>query len=135
MEHACLVCTLWFHQDCPWCLPWLGPSQRLCPALSAEVNLSPSRRRRHLLITTPCRQPDLVTSSTVVTGWHSGGSGLTLFKGFSQKMRVARELLRGLGDTGPSLPSWLGLSPANLLYREDFPQSTHGVGVTLFQSG
>ena len=50
-------------------------------------------------------------------------------------MRVARELLRGLGDTGLSLPSWLSLSPANLLYREDFPQSTHGVGVTFVQIG
>ena len=36
-------------------------------------------------------------------------------------MRVARELLRGLGDTGSSLPSCPSLSLDNLLYREDFP--------------
>ena len=41
-------------------------------------------------------------------------------------MRVARELLRGLGDTGSSLPSCPSLSLDNLLYREDFPWSTQG---------
>ena len=41
-------------------------------------------------------------------------------------MRVAWELLRGLGDTGSSLPSCPSLSLDNLLYREDFPWSTQG---------
>ena len=50
-------------------------------------------------------------------------------------MRVARELLRGLEDTGSSLPSCPSLSLDNLLYREDFPWSTHGIGVTLVQAG
>ena len=62
------------------------------------------------------------------------GSGLTLFKGVSPRMRVARELLRGLGDTGSSLPTCPSLSLDNLLYREDFPWSTHRVGVTLVQA-
>ena len=50
-------------------------------------------------------------------------------------MRVARELLRGLGDTGSSLPSCPSLSLDNLLYREDFPWSAHRVGVTWVQAG
>ena len=50
-------------------------------------------------------------------------------------MRVVWELLRGLGDTGSSLPSCPSLSLDNLLYREDFPWSTHRVGVTKFQTG
>ena len=41
----------------------------------------------------------------------------------------------GFGDTGSSLPSCPSLSLDNLLYREDFPWSTHRVGVTLVQSG
>ena len=41
----------------------------------------------------------------------------------------------GFGDTGSSLPSCPSLSLDNLLYREDFPWSTHRVGVTLVQAG
>ena len=103
-----------------------GSPQCLCPALSTEVNLRTIWRRQLLLITTPCRQPDLVSSSTVINRLSFGGSSLTLFKGVSPRMRVARELLRGLGDTGSSLPSCPSLSLDNHLYREDFPWSTQG---------
>ena len=40
------------------------------------------------------------------------------------------ELIRGLGFSGSSLSSCPSLSLDNLLYREDFPWSTHRVGVT-----
>ena len=101
----------------------------------AEVNLRTIWRRQLFHITTPCRQPDLVAGSTVVNGLSFGGSSLTLFKGFGPRMGSPESFTRGLGNTGSSLPSWLGLSPANLLYREDFSQSTHGVGMTLVQDG
>ena len=45
------------------------------------------------------------------------------------------ELLRGLGYSGSSLPSCPSLSLDNLLYREDFPWSTHRVDVTWVQAG
>ena len=49
------------------------------------------------------------------------------------------ELLRGLGDTGSSLPSYPSLSSDNLLYREDFPQydtrSRHGLSSVKVVSG
>ena len=63
------------------------------------------------------------------------GSGLTLFKWFSPRMKVIWELIRGLRYSGSSFPSWLGLSPVNLLYRQDFSKSTHEVGMTFVQSG
>ena len=34
---------------------------------------------------------------------------------------ATRELIQGLKYSGSSLTSWLKLSPANLIYREDFP--------------
>ena len=101
----------------------------------AEVNLRTIWRRQLFHITTPCRQPDLVAGFTVVNGLSFWGSSLTLFKGFGPRMESLESFIRGLGNTGSFLPSWLGLSPANLLYREDFSQSTHGVGMTLVQDG
>ena len=52
----------------------------------AEVNLRTIWRRQLLHITTPCQQPDLVASSTVVNGLIFGGSSLTLFKGVGPRM-------------------------------------------------
>ena len=101
----------------------------------AEVNLRTVWRRQLHRITTPCRQPDLMAGSTVVNGLSFGAVALPYSKGSAQRMGPLESFIRGLGYTGSSLPSWLGLSPANLLYREDFPQSTHGVGMTLVQDG
>ena len=42
---------------------------------------------------------------------------------------VTWELIRGLGHSGSSLSSCPSLSLDNLLFREDFPWSTHGVGI------
>ena len=69
--------------------------QRLCPSASfslsvfvlcslAEVNLRTICWRLLLLITTPCQQPDLASSTTVVNRLSFGDSGLTLFKGSAQ---------------------------------------------------
>ena len=119
------LCPLWFHQVCPWCLLCLSPLSVSVLCSPAEVNLRTVWRRQLLYITTPWRQPDLVASSTVVNGLSFGGSSLTLFKGFGPRMEPPESFIRGLGNPGSSLLSWLGLSPANLLYREDFPQSIH----------
>ena len=135
VESACLVWSLWFHQVCPWFLPCLGPPQRLCHVLSTEVNLRTVWRGQLLHITTPCRQPDLVASSTVVNGLSFGRSSLTLFKGFGPRMRPPEIFIRGLGNTGSSLSSCPSLSLDNLLYREDFPGLHTGVDVSLVQAG
>ena len=134
MEHACLVWSLWFHQVCPWCQFLLGPPQCLCPTLSTEVDLSPSGEgdtfHHHPL---PAARPGGQNHSdqwVVIRGQEPK----PIQRG-RPKDGVTWELIWGLGYSGSSLPSWLGLSPANLLYREDFPQSANGVGVTLFQSG
>ena len=99
----------------------------------AEVNLRTIWRRQLLHITTPCQQPDLVSSSTVVNGLSFGAVALLYSKGSAQGWG----LLRASSGFGESLvypsPPDDSLSPANLLYREDFPKSTHGVGVTLIQ--
>ena len=50
-------------------------------------------------------------------------------------MGSPESFIRGLGNHWFIPPSCPSLSPANLLYREDFPKSTHGVGVTLIQDG
>ena len=128
------------------CLPLVLSSLSLMSVLAGSPSVSLSCtlhwgwsksiwRRETSLITTPCLQPDLVARSTVVNGFTFGSSGLTLFKGVSLRMESPWEIITGLEYSGSYLPSWLGLSPANLLYREDFPQSTHEVGVTLFQCG
>ena len=103
-----------------------GPPQRLCHVLSAEVNLRTVWKWQLLHITTPCRQPDLVASSTVVNGLSFGDSSLTVFKGFGTRMGSPESFIRGLGNTGSSLPSRPSLFLDNLLYREDFLLSTHG---------
>ena len=129
------LCPLWFHQVCHWCQLCLSPLSVSVLCSSSEVNLRTVWRRQLLRITTPCRQPDLVASSTVVNGLTFGAVALLYSKGSTQRMGPPESFILGLGNPGSSLPSWLGLSPANLLYREDFSQSTHGVGTTLFQCG
>ena len=111
------------------------PSASLILRSPAEVNLRTIWRRQLLHITTPCRQPDLVASSTVVNGLSFGGSSLVLFKVNGPRMGSSESFILGLGNTSSSLPSCPSLSFDNLLYREDFPRTTHGVGVTLVQSG
>ena len=126
------------------CLPLVSSSLSLMSVLvgSPSVSLSCALhwgwsksiwRRATSPITTPCRQLDLVARSTMVNGFTFGGSSPTLFKGVGPRMRSPWALIQGLEYSGSSLPSWLGLFPVNLLYREDFSQSRHGVGVTLVQ--
>ena len=99
-----------------------GSPQCLCPALSTEVNLSLSREsdtfHHHPL---PAARP---VGQNHRGQWVDirGGSSLTLFKGVGPRMEPP-ESYSGVFWFIP--PSWLGLSPANLLYREDFPQSVH----------
>ena len=113
-----------FIKSDPWCQFLLGPPQCLCPALSTEVDLSPSREcdtsHHHPL---PAARPG---------GQNHRGQWVIIRGQWPNPIQRGRskdgitwELLRGLGYSGSSLPSWLGLSPANLLYREDFPQSIH----------
>ena len=78
------------------------------------------------LITIPCRQPDLVARTTVVNRLAFGAIACTLFKGSTQEWGRLRAT-PGFGVFWFILPSWLVLSPANLLYREDFLESTHRV--------
>ena len=92
----------------------------------AEVNLSPMEET-----TSPHHHP---LPAARPGGQIHRGHRLTLGRQWPNpiqrgrpKDEVAWELLRGLGYSGSPLPSWLGLSPANLLYREDFPQSASGV--------
>ena len=105
-----------------------------CPVLSTEVDLSSIWRRATSPITTPCRQPHLVSSITVVLGC-SGDSLYYSIKWVESKNGVTWELIRVLGYSGSSFPSCPSLSLDNLFYREDFPQSTHGVGMTFVQTG
>ena len=53
----------------------------------------------------------------------------------TEKDGATWELIRGFKYSGKPFPPGCILSSANLLYREDFPQSTHGVDVTLLQTG
>ena len=101
----------------------------------AEVNLRTIWRRQLLHISTPCRQPDLVSSSTVVNGLSFGTVTLPYSKGSVQGWGHLRASSGVWGIYGSSLPSWLGLSPANFRYRENFSQSTHEVGMALSQFG
>ena len=51
---------------------------------SAEINLRTIWRRQLLLITTPCRQSDLVSSTTVVYGLSFGAVAILYSKGSTQ---------------------------------------------------
>ena len=71
----------------------------------------------------------------VVKDWHSGDSLYYPIQWVVSKDGATWELIRGLGYSGSSLPSFPSLSLGNLLYREDFPWSAHRVGVAWVQSG
>ena len=137
------VCTLWFLRLMLLGVCWmfLCPLQSLCPALSSGVNHNASARMAAHPISIPCRQPDLgcpvppVIETTMVEGSHSGDSLYYPIQWVKSKDGATWELLRGLGYSGSSLPSCPSLSLDNLLYREDFPWSTHRVGVTWVQAG
>ena len=115
---------------CPCCLSLLGLSQCLCPALSTEVNLSPSGEGNF------SSSPPLADSQTwcPISPWSMGcysrSVSLPYSKGSAPRLRVTRELFRGFGNSGSSISSCPSISLDNLLFREDFPRSTHGVGVT-----
>ena len=70
----------------------------------------------------------------MVEGWHSRDILLTPFNGWRTMDEATWVLIRGLGYSGLSLPSWLSLSSANLLHREDF-FSLHTYGRHCLDSG
>ena len=93
------VCSFWFlRPDCARSLlRCLCLLQSLCHALSTGVSHNATVRMAASPISVPCRQPDLGVQFHSGQRLAFGGSGLTLFKGVSPRMRVAQELLRGLG--------------------------------------
>ena len=129
------VYSLWFLiPDCARSLlRSLCSLQSLCPVLSSGVNHNATAggsfsHLRPLPAATPGVQ------------YHRGlGSfGDSLYypiQWVESKDGATRELIRGLGYSGSSLPSCPSLSLDNLLCMEDFPWSTHGVGMTWVQSG
>ena len=118
VESACLGWSLWFHQVCPWCQLCLGPPSVSVLCSPAEVNLRTVWRRQLLLITTPCRQPDLVACSTVVNGLSFGAVALLYSKGSAQRMEPPESFIRGLGIlVHPSHPGSAYLQPTSFIGR------------------
>ena len=118
MESVCLVCSLWFHQVCPWCLLCLVPLNVSVLCSPAEVNLRTIWRRQLLRITISFRQPDLVSSTTVVTGWHSGAVALLYSKGSAQgwgHLRASFGVWGILVHLSP--PGWASLQPTSFIGR------------------
>ena len=84
----------------------------------AEVNLRTVWRRQLLRIITPCRQPDLASSSTVVNGLSFGAVTLPYSKSSAQgwdhliaSSGVWESLVR------PSPPGWAYLQPTSFIGR------------------
>ena len=117
------------------CCEFLCRLQWLFHALSSEVNHNATARMAASPNSFPCRQPDLGVQYHPWSKVHSGDSLYYPIQWVEIKDGATWELIRGLGYSGSFLPSWLGLSPANLLYREDFLWSAHRIGVTLVHAG
>ena len=84
----------------------------------AEVNLRTIWRRQLFHITTPCRQPDLVTSSTVVNGLSFGAVALSYSKGSAQGWGYLRALSGVWGILAhPSPSGWAYLQPTSFIGR------------------
>ena len=131
------VCTLWFLH-----LMLLGvccdtsvPSRAFVMRSPLELIITPHARgsTSHLHPLSAARPGRPVPP--VVEGWHSGDSLYYPIQEVESKDGATWELIRGFGYSGSSLPSCPSLSLDNLLYREDFPWSTHRVGVTWVQAG
>ena len=108
----------------------LCPFLSLCHALSSRIKHNAFSREwllhLHLLpVARPGRPVPLV-----VEGWHSGDSLNYPIQWVKIKNGATWELIWGLGYSGLSLPSCPCISLDNLIYREDFPRSTHGIGIT-----
>ena len=83
-------------------------------------------RRATSLITTPCQQPDLVASSTMVNELSFGFSSLTLFKGFGPRMGLPESSSRVWGvlvHPFPSVQAYLWTTS----FVGRISWSTHGV--------
>ena len=99
--------------------------QSLCHELSSGANHSITTRRWLL------QSPSLVGSQTWMSSTTNGrrltfrGQSLYPIQWVEQQGWAHLRATPGLGYSGSSLPSWLGLSPVNLHYREDFSQSVH----------
>ena len=112
------------------CLPGVSMSRILprevfqCSPLGLSIN-SFSRGDFSSLQSLACSQT-WVSSTTRDQRVHIRGTLHALFKGTGAKGGATWELIQELGYSGSSLSSWLSLSLTNLLYREDFPQSTYG---------
>ena len=69
----------------------------------------------HTWVSSTTRDQRIYIRGTVSTPYSKGRSHLRANQGFR--------------NSGSSLPSWLSLSSAILLYRDDFPQTEHGVSI------
>ena len=127
--------SLQFHSVSTWSQSVSSPSQSSCPVISSGTEHKPFSRGnfsstqsldgyKTWVSNTPRGQrvPIRETVSTPYT------------KGHEQMMRPS-DSYSGLGYSSSSLFSWLSLSSANLLYREDFLLSTHGVGMAWISTG
>ena len=125
--------SLQFQHACTWSLSG-SPVPPRAFVLYSPLGLSimPSARGKFLhLRPLLAGWPGCLVPS-VVEGWHSWGSDFTLFNEL-RAVGGPPENKSGFGYSGPSLPSWLSLSSAKLLYREDFPVWIHGVDMALVQ--
>ena len=113
----------------------LFPFLSLCHALSSRIKHNTLSRGQllHLRLLSVARPGFPVPP--VVEGWHSGDSLYYPIQLVDSKDRATWELLWGFGHSSSFLPSCPSLSLNNLLYREDFPRSTHGVGMTWVHEG
>ena len=102
-----------------------SPFQSLCFVLSSGIKHNASASGRLLSSPTLADSQIWVSSTTRGRRLTFGTAPSHHSMGMNAVDRVTWELIRGLGYSGSSLPSWLGLSPANLLYREDFSQSAY----------
>ena len=103
-----------------WSQSVSSPFHSRCPALSSGTKHKFIQQGRLLHILVPFRQPNLsIQYYSWSERWHSANCLHTLFKGRGHLGANPK-----LGYSGSSLQSWLSLSSANLLKREDFPVYT-----------
>ena len=110
-----------FTPGCSWCLLISPVSPRASVlhsllGLSIMTILDGFSHLRPLSAARPGRPV-----SSVVEGWHSGEQPLHPIQCVKGDGWDHSRVNPGFGVFWFIPPSWLGLSPANLLYREDFP--------------
>ena len=107
-------------------------SQRLCPTLSSGIkHIAFARDGFSHLFPLSAARPGCPVPPWSKVGIR--GQFLHPIQWAEAVDEAIWEFIWGFGSSVSSLLSWLGLSPANHLYRKDFPVCIHGVGVTLVQ--